>query len=122
MSSITRAHVVVYAALAATVAILIIGFYGHAHGATISAPGESMAPAAGQSVVATEHAAAEVCFSRKSWSANDVDRPCDVLFRPQEDGSTALELGTEGRTIAQCVIPNPTEEGRHFSVHCTKVR
>jgi hypothetical protein len=74
-------------------------------------------------VTATESPAAEICFPARLWSssASAEDRPCDLIGRPQEDGSGLLTLGTIGADAAVCVIPNVYEERGHFSVRCHRV-
>lgn len=74
--------------------------------------------------VATEAEGIEVCFPARSWNtgtASYEDRPCDLLRRPQEDGSGRLYLGTIGADAAVCVIPNPYEERGRFAVRCHRV-
>lgn len=72
-------------------------------------------------VTATQAPAAEICFPAGEWSARAEDRPCDLVSRPQEDGSGDLILGTVGADAADCTIPNPYEERGHFVVHCHRV-
>jgi hypothetical protein len=80
----------------------------------------------GGTVTTTEHRAAEICFPAASWggpgsTASAEDRPCDVIGRPQEDGSGSLRLGTVGADAAVCTIPNPYEERGRFAVRCHRV-
>jgi hypothetical protein len=90
-----------------------------------ASPPRSAAPSSPVVSTGTEAAATQICFPARSWStaygASAEDRPCDVLFRPQEDGSTRLVLGTVGADAAVCVVPNPYEERGHFDVECHRV-
>jgi hypothetical protein len=74
---------------------------------------------------ATEAPGVEICFPSADWStaygASAEDRPCDLLGRPQEDGSSRLYLGTVGADAAVCTIPNPYEERGHFTIQCRRV-
>lgn len=83
----------------------------HAHGSGI--------------IAATEAPGVEICFPVSDWStaygASAEDRPCDLLGRPQEDGSSSLILGTIGADAAVCVIPNPYEERGRFTIQCHRV-
>lgn len=77
----------------------------------------------GGRIVATSQAGAEVCFPAKSWDApNAEDRPCTTVYRPYEDGSGELILGSVGADAATCTIPNVYEERGHFAIQCHRVR
>jgi hypothetical protein len=89
-------------------------------GLLLTMPGRSEAGGAG-SVRATEAPAVEVCFPAADWSAREEDRPCDLLKRPQEDGSGRLTLGTLGADAAVCIIPNPWEERGRFAIRCRRL-
>lgn len=72
----------------------------------------------------TEAPGAEICFPDADWNtgtASSEDRPCDLLSRPQEDGSGRLVLGTMGADAAVCVLPNPAEESGDFGAQCWRV-
>jgi hypothetical protein len=79
------------------------------------------APVASTPVTATESPAAEICFPQKSWDARQEDDPCDLIGRPEEDGSGFLYLGTIGADAATCIIPNVFEERGRFSIACHRV-
>jgi hypothetical protein len=75
-------------------------------------------------IAATESRAVEICFPSADWSTGTVsaeDRPCDVLSRPEEDGSGRLVLGTLGADAATCRIPNVYEERGRFTVVCHRL-
>lgn len=79
------------------------------------------------SYVTTEKVGVEICFPRETWNppasspVTEDDRPCDILNRPEEDGSSRLYLGTLANDRAECVIPNPAEERGEFVIHCHRV-
>jgi hypothetical protein len=104
---VKRHEWVVLIAIAATILLLAFGI-AKGHGA-------------GGGVVATERAAAEVCFPQRLWNAYREDLPCDLLQRPQEDGSGRLTLGTLGSDAAICVVPNPYEQRKTFQIACHRV-
>lgn len=73
-------------------------------------------------MAAVEGRDVEDCYPKASWGpAPDEDRPCDMLGVPMEDGSGTLNLGTLGRELATCTIPNPQEEPRHFVIRCVRI-
>lgn len=55
-----------------------------------------------------------VCFSARTWSANDQRRPCYVVVGPMEDGSGRIYLGSARRYVRFCVVPS-LEELRRWS-------
>jgi hypothetical protein len=63
------------------------------------------------------------CFPDHIWSEPGATapwqaRPCDVLLRPQEDGSTRVLQQTAAYELAECVLPNPREERGRFVARC----
>lgn len=103
----------------ALVAIGVVATVAHAQSYVPSKPHSSGI------VATTEAPGVEVCFPVSDWSvaygASAEDRPCDLLYRPQEDGSSRLILGTLGADAAVCTIPNPYEERGHFTISCRRV-
>lgn len=92
--------------------------------ASPAAPYVPTKPHSSGAIVATEGPGAEACFPAKVWNRGVVaeeKRPCDVLYRPQEDGSGTLVLGSEVADYAVCTIPNPREEHGHFTIRCHRV-
>jgi hypothetical protein len=89
----------------------------------VLAIGVSGASASSTDVTATEHVATEICFPVADWNgtASPEDRPCDTLYRPFEDGSSQLLLGTIGADAATCVVPNVFEERGRFVIHCHRL-
>lgn len=80
-----------------------------------------MRPYFKRTALLSEAPGAEICFPVADWSAYSEDRPCDLLSRPQEDGSGRLVLGTLGADAAVCVLPNPAEERGKFGAKCNRV-
>lgn len=87
----------------------------------LAAFGNAIVANAESTINATEAPGTEICFPKASWNAYDEDRPCDMIWRPFEDGSTTLYLGTVGADAAVCNIPNPYEERNHFAIICHRV-
>lgn len=112
--NIARAEAVAFLALAVVAAVLLLTLPARS-----DAAGQGVGH--GSAVFATEAPAVEVCFRTADWDARGEDRPCDVLERPQEDGSGRLTLGTLGADAAVCVVPNPYEERGRFAIRCRRV-
>lgn len=98
-STLNRAHVVVYAALAATVAILILGFYGHAHAGMVTGPSGYRGPVNGWTLEGSKYSP-RVCFPKKDWGpAPDRIRPCVRITGVEEDGSFSYSVSDGDGTV-----------------------
>jgi len=76
----------------------------------------------GKSDAAPRQTGASVtCFSAKLWSADDRDRPCYRIARPEEDGSGRLWVGAARGSSYRCLIP-AERPARRFTIRCEEVR
>lgn len=98
MFSMTRHHLVVYAALAATVAILLTGGFAHAGMVTGNGAGYR-GPVDGWTLEGAK-SAPRVCFPKKDWGpAPDRIRPCVRITGVEEDGSFAYSVSDGDGTV-----------------------